>query len=194
MAYIVCPECGQRALSVATRCPRCAHEFPAHPLRRSVRKSGLDNLRPGLIGAGAIIAVVVIFAVVRHQGDSSAVVVPPVTAPLNSLPPVPSQPALDTLASTGDSSRPDASARSVAPTQPAAWRPEGEQMERYATTWVNVRGEPSPGAPPVRVLRPGQAVLIDSLRKGWYRVSVDGRALGYVYSTYLDTIPSAVRP
>jgi hypothetical protein len=42
----------------------------------------------------------------------------------------------------------------------------------------------------VAVLNPGDAVLVDSLVRGWYRVLVDGRAVGYVHRSTLD----ATRP
>jgi hypothetical protein len=38
----------------------------------------------------------------------------------------------------------------------------------------------------VAVLNPGDAVIVDSLVRGWYRVLVDGRALGYVHRSTLD--------
>ena len=66
------------------------------------------------------------------------------------------------------------------PASPAA----GSQ--RYAQTWVNVRGERARSAPAVGMLNPGDAVTVDSLVRGWYRVTVDGRALGYVHRSNLD--------
>jgi hypothetical protein len=36
------------------------------------------------------------------------------------------------------------------------------------------------------MLNPGDAVTVDSLVRGWYRVTVDGRALGYVHRSNLD--------
>jgi len=45
----------------------------------------------------------------------------------------------------------------------------------------------------VRVLNPGEAVLVDSLKRGWYRVLADGRIVGYVHRTQLDAAPPAAR-
>jgi uncharacterized protein YgiM (DUF1202 family) len=59
-------------------------------------------------------------------------------------------------------------------------------VRRYAQTWVNVRGERARSAPTVGTLNPGDAVTVDSLVRGWYRVLVDGRALGYVHRSTLD--------
>jgi hypothetical protein len=36
------------------------------------------------------------------------------------------------------------------------------------------------------MLNPGDAVMVDSLVRGWYRVLVDGRVLGYVHRSTLD--------
>jgi len=36
------------------------------------------------------------------------------------------------------------------------------------------------------VLEPGQAVLVDSLVGGWYRVVIDGRSIGYAYRSNLS--------
>ena len=67
---------------------------------------------------------------------------------------------------------------------PAA--PTDQQLQRYAKTWVNVRGGRSRSASAVRVLNPGETVLVDSLVRGWYRVVIDGQPVGYVDRTYLD--------
>ncbi len=71
----------------------------------------------------------------------------------------------------------------AAPSPPA---PTGEQLRRYAATWVNVRDRRSPDAAPVRVLDPGEAVLVDSIVGGWYRVLMDGRPIGYAYTSNLS--------
>jgi hypothetical protein len=34
----------------------------------------------------------------------------------------------------------------------------------------------------VAVLLPGDTVLADSLKGGWWRVALDGRVIGYVYA------------
>jgi hypothetical protein len=30
--------------------------------------------------------------------------------------------------------------------------------------------------------------MVDSLKEGWYRVVVDGQAVGYVYREFLDSV------
>jgi hypothetical protein len=69
---------------------------------------------------------------------------------------------------------------------PTPSAPTGEQLQRYATTWVNVRDRRSPDAVPVRVLNPGEAMLVDSLAGGWYRVVIDGQPIGYAYTSNLS--------
>ena len=73
-----------------------------------------------------------------------------------------------------------------APPAEAPAAPTGRQLQRYAKTWVNVRGGRSRSSPEVRVLNPGEAVLVDSLVRGWYRVVIDGQPVGYVDGRYLD--------
>jgi hypothetical protein len=59
-------------------------------------------------------------------------------------------------------------------------------LRRYAQTWANVRGERTLSAPAIGMLNPGDPVTVDSLVRGWYRVLVDGRTLGYVHHSTLD--------
>jgi hypothetical protein len=44
------------------------------------------------------------------------------------------------------------------------------------------------------VLQPGDAVLVDSLVRGWYRVVADGRTVGYAHRRYLAATPPAAAP
>jgi hypothetical protein len=67
-------------------------------------------------------------------------------------------------------------------------------LTRYAQTWVNVRDGRAQTAPSVRVLNPGEPVVVDSLRGGWYRVLTEGRTLGYVHRSNLDDAPPTARP
>jgi Bacterial SH3 domain len=188
MAYIECPKCGQRALSIATRCPRCGHAFPTQFIQHPVSEPRLRRPWPVLMVAGALVALVAMVVGVRHLAGPGPAAVPPVAAPLDTATSTPSQPDPDTLASAGDTSRP------AVPLAAAEPPPVGQQFKQYATTWVNVRGRRGIGAPAVRVLSPGEAVLVDSLRGGWYRVLVDGLKVGYVHRLYLDAVPPHARP
>ena len=98
--------------------------------------------------------------------------------------PLDTTPAIDSLPDSPTRVGVDDSAPSVLPGPPAA------QLQRYARTWVNIREGPSDSTPAVRTLAPGEAVLVDSLSQGWYRVVVDGRTEGYVDGAYLDAVPA----
>jgi Bacterial SH3 domain len=186
MAYIECPQCGHRALSVATRCPRCGHSFPIELIRHPVSEPQLHKLWPVLVVAAVLVTVMVV--VDRRQAGPSAITAPPATAVLKTAPSIPVPSVHDTPPSPGDSSRQVEPPRSGVPPLGGQW------VQRFATTWVNVREARRFGTPAVRVLNPGEAVLVDSLRGGWYRVVVEGRTLGYVDRLYLDTVPPPDHP
>jgi hypothetical protein len=63
-------------------------------------------------------------------------------------------------------------------------------VRRYARTWVNIRDDRSRSAASVGVLNPGDEVMVDSLIRGWYRVLVDGRLIGYVHRSTLTAAPA----
>lgn len=186
MAHIECPNCGHKALSVATRCPRCGHGFSTQLIRHPVSKPRLHRLWPVLIVACALVIVMVL--VDRRQAGPRAIPAPPSTTTLETASAIPAQPVPETPPATADSSRP-------VELPPSGLPPSGgESLRRYATTWVNIRESRGGGTPAVGVLNPGEAVLVDSLRGGWYRVVVDGRTLGYVDRSYLDTVPPSEHP
>lgn len=195
MAYIECPECRRKALSVATRCPHCGFNYPSRPLRRPAPGLELDRLLPGLAVAGVLAAGVVAVALLTHRAGPRAVA----TAPGTGLVPAPGTPpavSAPTAAAPPTSlPAPDLvpPARAVPP-QPAATPAVVEGSRRFARTWVNIRGDRGRRAPAVRVLSPGDPVLVDSLRRGWYRVLVDGQAVGYVHRSNLDPTPPAATP
>jgi hypothetical protein len=132
-----------------------------------------------LLVVGALVAVVVIAALALQRGVSRTVTLPSVATP---IPPAPSH-----------QSQPGRPAVDSAPPS-GIQRPVGRVLLRYATTWVNVRAGRSLHAAVVRVLKPGEVVLVDSLRMGWYRVLADGRTLGYAARTHLDAIPPRASP
>ena len=133
------------------------------------------------LAVGGAVLAIALAAVLVHRGPSK-------TDTARTAPP---QPPPDTAA---DSRSAPAAVTDSAVSSPAAAppsRPAAQPGERrYARTWVNVRGERARSAPAVGMLNPGDAVVVDSLIRGWYRVVVDGRALGYVHRSTLD----ATRP
>ena len=101
-----------------------------------------------------------------------------------------------TRSSSGDRAPVAPKARSTSPADAAAApaTASASRITRYARTWVNVRDGRARATSSVRVLSPGEPVLVDSLQGGWYRVLADGRAVGYVHRSNLDASPPAARP
>jgi hypothetical protein len=54
-----------------------------------------------------------------------------------------------------------------------------------ARTWTNVRASRSTRADVEAVLLPSDTVRADSLERGWYRVALEGKVLGYVHRSTL---------
>lgn len=224
MAYINCPQCGQSALSVATRCPRCGFGFTQHRLRHGHHRPPAPNNLPLWIGGGLVVMVVVFLAA---EGGGGGVTVPPIAGGLDRAPaevvvqtdtvddrvldgdPRPADEAPIAVASTPPSAEVANRLDTVPPIRaavPAAFRPTAtpvvitivppeahaaalSQDTRWAKTWVNVRAGRSGSSEAVRVLNPGDIVGVDSLGRGWYRVSVDGVAVGYVDHSLLAQAP-----
>ena len=163
-AYMACPECGKRALSIATRCPQCGFEFPARPMEQRSWRSDLGRFLPLLVtvGVGAAAIAVVTLVVRRTAGRSEG----PATAEVH------------------------AAAGSEMDTAGAAAAPSASPSERrFARTWTNVRNRRSVAGDLVAVLLPGDTVLADSLSRGWWRVTFEGKVMGYAYRTTLVSDP-----
>jgi ribosomal protein L37E len=168
-AYITCSECGKRALSIATRCPQCGFEFPARPIEQRSWTSDLRRLLPLLVTVGVGAATIaVVTAVVRRTASRSE---GSATAEAHAA----AGPEMDTA---------------MAAASPAA--SPGER--RFARTWTNVRSRRSVAGDVVGVLLPGDTVLADSLRRGWWRVTFEGKVMGYAYRSTLVTDPPPVGP
>ncbi len=221
MAYINCPECGQKALSVATRCPRCATAFE----RQVIRVPTQRRFPLGLLAAGVGVTLLVAIASRLNLGVSppapnltAGLTPPPRPAPTE---PAPSQPAPHLVA---DSVPAPAAAPATtphpatpipadtvrlqvptptpipAPTVVEAVRHDAPPAEsagsastarRYASTWLNVRAQRSSKAAIVRVLRPGELVLVGAQQEGWYPVLDEAQTAGFVDRRLLDTSPPA---
>jgi hypothetical protein len=182
MSYTQCPSCGSKALSVATRCPRCGVPFgfklpskpPARPRRRGV---------PVVVTGVALAAILFAAGVLRRGPALSEGFSPP--PPAATPAPVRRQP-------VEPAALPPAPAET--PASAPAVTPASEPVElRYTNIWVNVRQARRPSSPVIKVLRPGEPVQVDSLRYGWYRVVADGQAVGYVYRGFVDAEPPGKR-
>jgi hypothetical protein len=204
MPEIECPQCGHRALSVATRCPRCGHEFPPNLIQPLPSTAERHWVRWSVMGAVALALILVVGRFGRDESasnksprpEATPVVVADTTprdsvrrdtlpekAPAPKPAPTPPQPQ-----QSPPPERRSAVAPSAAPAAPAAPSAAGLE-QRYATVFVNVRRSRSPSATTTAVLQPGEAVLVDSLRRGWYRITRDGRVLGYADRRFLSTTP-----
>ena len=170
-SYKQCTECGARALSIATRCPRCHREFPAtveEPAVTPVRRLGRMRLRTPAIVAGFLTLGGVL--TVTELGQTTGARTPARPAP-----------AADTSATSSEvafiHSEAGRAAEAVAP------RPAGGL--RVAKSWTHVRKARSRNADLEAVLTPGDTVFADSLERGWYRVALYGEVLGYATESML---------
>ena len=206
-SYVECPDCGKRALSVATRCPHCGFHFPPRPIVRPSPQPSFGASRGLVAVGGALLTLIIVALVVRHGRNGAERTAAAPSPPADSMPapasPAAARPPAKRSTPTKGSMPAKAADRGVAargadsvpavdgaaasaPDSPAVPPPADPGIRRYAQTWVNVRGERTRSAPTVGMLNPGDAVTVDSLVRGWYRVSVDGRTLGYVHRSTLD--------
>ena len=200
MTYVECPHCGGKALNVATRCPQCGGDFPSRPLQRGTSVERTLRVGPLLLAA-AIVAVVVVIGIALSRSSSrptGAAAADSAGTPLAATP----RTATSRADSTPPTSAPARAAPSAGGAVPAATTvPAGDTvpagttvstpdpLRRYARTWTHVRTAPTRAATSTLVLDPGDTVQVDSLRRGWYRVLMDGRAVGYVHRSNLDVAP-----
>ena len=158
-----CPACGKHALSIATRCPRCGQEFPARPVRWQAAPEA--RRLPPLPTMGVILLVAAgLFSLVARRGlarDREPLATGEVRGEASF--------ALDTARAAASPVLPDSA-------------PSAEAVPRYARTWTKVHERRSAKADLVAVLLPGDTVLADSLKAGWWRVALEGRVIGYVYA------------
>lgn len=173
--YRECPACGKRALSIATRCPACGRELLDEPVRREAPPDR-GRYGPALVmGAVVLVAGAAVAALLVHRGASS---LPEVTstAELRAETPV----AIETRAAAPFVMP----ARAVVDSAPGA-----DAVSRVARTWTKVHERRSVKSDLSAVLLPGDTVLADSLRGGWWRVALEGKVIGYVFgSTLTETV------
>jgi ribosomal protein L37E len=167
--YMTCSECGKRALNIATRCPHCGFEFPARPVKQRSWTSDLGRNVPLLVAAGVVAATVTVVTVVMRRTGNRA------EGPATGEAAATAAPEMDTA---------------MAAASPAARAGE----RRFARTWTNVRSRRSVTGGLVGVLLPGDTVLADSLSRGWWRVTFEGKVMGYAYRTTLVTVPPPAPP
>lgn len=158
--YRECPACGKRALSIATRCPACGEELLDQPVRRQSRSKGTGPGRPLLLGVVLLALAVPAFLLFRRHTprvESTASAMVPDDAPV----------ALDSVRVAATPVMPDSA-------------PSAQAVPRVARTWTKVHERRTVKADLSAVLLPGDTVLADSLRGGWWRVALEGKVIGYV--------------
>jgi hypothetical protein len=118
--------------------------------------------------------------------------------PKETVPPVESKaatadsaPAAPASADSAPAAPSIADSATVEPPTPAPPVADDDTEPRFASTWVNVRADRSGRAPVVQILEPGDTVLVDSLRRGWYRAVSDGQTLGYVDRSLVRAAPKS---
>jgi hypothetical protein len=163
--YLQCSQCGKRALSVATRCPQCGAEFPPRPLPQMRRPVDLRRYLAVLAIAGVAAGLIVL-----------------AMAALERIRKTPAEHA----ASVTEVGRDTAVA--------AASLPASAGVRRFARTWTKVRTQRSSAGDVAGILLPGDTVLVDSLRGGWWRVTFEGKVLGYLHQSTLEMEPAAPGP
>jgi len=177
--YRECPACSKRALSIATRCPACGRELLDEPVQREA-PADRGRFGPALgLGAALLIAGVAVAALLMRHDTSSATDATS-TAELRAETPM----AIETRAA----------APFVTPAPSPAVpdsAPSAQAVSRVARTWTKVHERRSVKSDLSTVLLPGDTVLADSLRGGWWRVALEGKVIGYVYGSTLTEKPGA---
>ena len=175
-SYKQCTECGARALSIATRCPRCHREFPAavqEPVAVPVRRLERMRLRTPAIVAGFLALGAVLTVTEMGQTSGAGTRTRPAAAQDSSAA------ASEVAFIHSEAGR---ASETVAPTAVPARSAGGL---RVAKSWTHVRKARSRNADLEAVLTPGDTVFADSLERGWYRVALDGEVLGYATESML---------
>lgn len=160
-SYRECPACGKRALSIATRCPACGQALLDQPVRRQEPATKGNGQSLALVLGVVLLALVVSAALIypRHA--------PRVEATASAIVPDESPVALDTVRVAASPVMPDSAPSALA-------------VPRVARTWTKVHERRSVKADLSAVLLPGDTVLADSLKGGWWRVALEGKVIGYV--------------
>lgn len=219
MPYVNCPNCGQKALTVASRCPQCGLPFENQFSQHQESGAGAPRSKRALFIAGAAVAILVMEAVLGGRGTAPPTKLPSTaveqTAPRKPAPPQKRPaPAADSVRAVATppahpqaapappvrqevvppapaSESPPAPAAAPAPVASTAPAAPPGARRLYANIWVNVRSQRSNASAVIQILRPGQAALVDTLIEGWYRVVGGDKGVGYVDKHFLQASPPA---
>jgi hypothetical protein len=171
-SYRQCTECGKRALSIATRCPGCGRDLTEPPVREPGTTLDLGRfLTPRAVGGALAAAAVLAVATLGSSGGGSG------------------ERALftaDSLAASVETGFSSTAAAGLDSASAAARAAESAGELLVAKTWTRVRKSRGMNGELEAVLLPGDTVVADSLRRGWYRVTLDGEVLGYAHRSTLS--------
>ena len=185
MAYLVCSQCGGKALAVSTRCPRCQTPFPRVEDRTPPAPKSLRV--PILIAAGILVIVTGGYALWRAQNDKGA---EPIASPAVSI--APAEPPPDTagppVAATTNAPPSDQNSPALVP-PPAPARSDSVPWERaIVRSDVNLRTTASRDSESLRILRINQPVELGAFQEGWRQVRV-GTLSGWADPRHFEIVP-----
>lgn len=220
MPLIECPQCHHRVSSVASACPECGSPIAERlwdEMRRGeyypcgkcgepvavhasvCRNCGVPDPRrrrfrisPRFAVGVGVAAALLVTAVSSSQR--------PERPPLSAIPDTAAGSIVTTEDTVPVTPDPVLSNRQIGPPPPRPSReaappppiPDSttDGQVRWADTWVNVRAGRGLSYPVVLTLDPGEMVVVDSLRLGWWVVVADGERVGYVANSVLRPTPS----
>ena len=176
MAFIDCPQCGQSALSVATRCPRCGFGFTQDRLRHGQQRRQADNRVPMWV-AGGLAILIVVFLV--GEGGNGSVTVPPIAGGLDEKPAevvVQADSSVE-LATDSVSVQPAIEAPpEVAPTTTTAVLPARLDTVPPIVAAAPVESRPVPDPVVVTIIPPDTSVVAFPEERRWAKTWVNVRA------------------
>src|SRR3954465_6368400 len=121
--YRTCPACGKRALTIATRCPGCAYEFPSERVGlQPSRAIGRPTQLLGIVGVLLAVAGLLTLAMRRAAHRDPDTAAPDVRSETPATP--------DTVSAVAAPVMPDSAA-------------SAEAVPRVARTWTKVRARRS---------------------------------------------------
>gem|GEM_PF-1825258 len=162
-SYRQCPECGKRALRIASQCPGCFRELAHLDPPEAGAALALDRFLSPRVAGGLLAALTVALAMIGRTSHPSTAQSP-------------------ALADDGPAAIEVAYA--VPPPRPPTPPPDAPRL-LVARTWTSVRETRNKSAMVEAVLLPGDTVVADSLARGWYRVALEGEVVGYAHRSTL---------
>jgi len=198
MAYLVCSQCGGKALAVSTRCPRCQTPFPRVEDRTPPAPR---SLRVPIVIAGAILVIVgggYALWLTQNGKPVDVIVVPTASAPTD-------QPVSDssgnsaggTAKTAGDTVQGPVAAPPVAVSPaPAAVTPAATPVipgdpvrggRAVVRGDVNLRKTASRDGESLRILRIDQPVELGPFQEGWRQVRL-GSVVGWADPRHFEVI------